>query len=92
MPLEIRKERLWDVLYAHPAVGRGINRGLSGTTFIDSVIGVVEKELSRRPDDLLLQACYGTLQREYPLYFQSAGRQGKSPLRKNQAYKACNGF
>lgn len=56
-------------LREHPDVKEKLDAGLSGKTFIDHFIGVVEEALHEKEEDPVLKKGYEALQREYPLYF-----------------------
>lgn len=90
-------------LLSHPAVADRIARdggildGLSGTTRLDYLVGVVEEAYKQAHNedrlDGVLKIGYELLRRDFPLCFSTAAK--KSVRRredKNPCYKACNGF
>ena len=56
-------------LYELPGIKGKIDRGLSGTTFIDHVIGVVENALNEDSKHETIRKGYEALQQEYPPHF-----------------------
>ncbi len=91
MELTIEKAALFSTIGSFPEIRGKVQRGLSGTSLLDHLIGLVENAHRQAPENLVLNACYRALRREYPLHFATGGEPRaleEKPLR----YKACNGF
>ena len=78
--------------FAEPAIAKRINPGLSGTTFIDHVIGIVIDEVQTHGHKQYNYLLDG-LKAEYPVHFSGCNGSTNGQVKdKNSAYKARNGF
>ena len=76
---------------AEPNIAKRVNPGLSGATFIDNVIGAVEREIFHQGTRSELGALYDGLKLEYPAHF-SNDKRVQSTKEKKHGYNARNGF
>ena len=78
-----------------PEIAKRVNPGLSGKTFIDNVIGAVEREISNKGRSEELMTLYEGLKTEYPAHFKQPNgfcKEQKTTYKKPDTYKARNGF
>ena len=87
MDIEIQRDDLMRTLLNHPQIASWVNVGVSGGTFIDHIIGLIEQV--SHPDGML-RGCYAKLKEEYPLHFRNGS--GPSMESKREGYKAPYGF
>jgi len=64
-----------------------LDLGLSGTTFIDHLVGLTETALKSSPSDDHLRAGYEALQKQYPAHFRNTTASYEGPTFKPQSYK-----
>jgi hypothetical protein len=73
-----RATELFKYLVGHPTIRTQVDRGLSGDTFLDHIVGLTEKAIPNE-EDSGLQRAYKELQSEASFFF---GQKVFSPLSK----------